>query len=195
MFNNIEIYLDLQKSNYTFYMKQLLLVILLANCLAVFAQSTSYKPKTTTKKTTYTTVASKRFDSAMYFYNTGWDYYKKDSIGPARYYWEKASYSYYGRTKYKQAAMHRLGLIQQNGEGVDTNYVMALEYYIKASGTNNQLGDPDAIKNIGAYYENGIVYQKDNAKALEWYIKAKRAGNKFVDADIRRVRAKMVDYY
>ncbi len=167
-------------------MKHLLLIILTASCLYASAQTTKpvYRKTAITKTSTV--------DSALIYYNTGWDYYKLDSLGPARYYWEKAAYSYFGKTSSRQAALYRLGLMQQNAEGVDTNLNMALDYYKKAAtSVNGKLGNADAIKNIAAYYESGIVYEKSDAKALEWYLKAKQAGNQFVDEDILRVREKL----
>jgi TPR repeat protein len=167
-------------------MKYLLTILLSASCFAASAQ---------TKKPVYKRTAESAYngiDSALIYYNLGWDYYKLDSMGPARYYWERAAYSYFGKTASRQAALYRLGLMQQNAEGVDSNLDMALDYYKKAAASiNGRLGNADAIKNIAAYYESGIVYEKNNAKALEWYLKAKQAGNQFVDDDIARVREKL----
>jgi hypothetical protein len=167
-------------------MKQFLVMLLCVSSLSVSAQTQKpvYKRTTTSKPPT--------IDSALVYYNLGWDYYKLDSLGPARYYWEKAAYSYFGKTSSRQAALYRLGLMQQNAEGVDSNLNMALDYYKKAAASvNGKLGNADAIKNIAAYYESGIVYEKNDAKALEWYLKAKQAGNQFVDEDIVRVREKL----
>ena len=167
-------------------MKQLLLVVLTASCLYVGAQGT----KPVYRKTAITKTAT--VDSALIYYNLGFDYYKLDSIGAARYYWEKAAYSYYGKTSSRQAALYRLGLMQQNGVGVDSNLNLALDYYKKAAATvNGKPGNVDAIKNIAAYYESGIVFEKSDVKALEWYLKAKQAGNMYVDDDISRVKAKL----
>ena len=168
-------------------MKYLLLVVLTAGCLYAGAQG----PKPVYRKSPVIKTAG--VDSALIYYNLGFDYYKLDSIGAARYYWEKAAYSYFGKTSSRQAALYRLGLMQQNGEGVDTNLNMALDYYKKAAATvNGKLGNIDAIKNIAAYYESGIVFEKSDAKALEWYLKAKQAGNMYVDDDIARVKAKLI---
>ncbi|MFY7965234.1 MAG: tetratricopeptide repeat protein [Chitinophagaceae bacterium] len=167
-------------------MKHFLVILICAISLSVSAQTT----KPVYRKSSISKVAT--IDSALIYYNLGWDYYKLDSMGPARYYWEKAAYSYFGKTSSRQAALYRLGLMQQNAEGVDTNLNMALDYYKKAAASvNGKFGNPDAIKNIAAYYESGIVYEKNNAKALEWYLKAKQAGNQYVDEDILRVRAKL----
>lgn len=167
-------------------MKHFLVILICASSLATSAQTTKpvYRKSSAPKAAT--------IDSALIYYNLGWDYYKLDSMGPARYYWERAAYSYFGKTSSRQAALYRLGLMQQNAEGVDTNLNMALDYYKKAAASvNGKLGNADAIKNIAAYYESGIVYEKSNAKALEWYLKAKQAGNQFVDEDILRVKAKL----
>ena len=178
---------DFYNSLNLFNMKYLLTIIVTANCLLASAQ---VKKSVYRKATTSSTETG--IDSALIYYNLGWDYYKLDSMGPARYYWEKAAYSYFGKTASRQAALYRLGLMQQNAEGVDTNLNMALDYYKKAAtGVAGRLGNADAIKNIAAYYESGIVYDKNNAKALEWYLKAKQAGNQFVDEDIQRIRGKL----
>ena len=168
-------------------MKHLLLVLLSANCLLAAAQTT--KPvyrKTSVEKVT-------GVDSATILYNLGWDFYKLDSLGTARYYWDLASRAK-GKSASRYAAYYRLGLMQQNGEAVDTNLVMAMDYYKKAAGTPTQKGDPDAIKAIGGFYENGYGVDKSDTKALEWYLKAKAAGNNFVDDDIQRVREKIRIY-
>jgi hypothetical protein len=81
--------------------------------------------------------------------------------------------------------------MQQNGEGVDSNMSMALDYYKRASGNATKLGDPDAIKAIGGFYENGYGVEENIAKALEWYTKAKRAGNMYVDEDIARMKERL----
>lgn len=167
-------------------MKHILVILLLTGTFIASAQTSKpvYRKASTPK------VAM--VDSAFIYYNLGWDYYKLDSLGPARYYWEKAAYSYFGKNESRQAALYRLGLMQQNAELVDSNLNMALDYYKKAAATiGGKHGNPDAIKNIAAFYESGIVYDKDDAKALEWYIKAKNAGNQFVDEDIARVREKL----
>lgn len=164
-------------------MKHLLLALLLANVLQVSAQ---------TKKTVYRKKAkvSMAPDSATIYYNLGWDNYKLDSMGPARYYWELACYAP-GKSASKFAAMHRLGLMQQNGEGMDTNLTVAMDFYKRASGYPGKLGNPDAIKAIGGFYENGFGVDQNYAKALEWYLKAKQAGNISVDEDITRMRDRL----
>ncbi len=168
-------------------MKYVLTIIVASICLSASAQTAKKIYKHSASAVTTATV-----DSAYIYYNLGWDFFKLDSMGPARYYWEKAAYSYFGKTASRQAALYRLGLMQQNAEGVDTNLNMALDYYKKAAtSVGGKMGNADAIKNIAAYYESGIVYEKSNSKALEWYLKAKQAGNQFVDDDIKRVKEKM----
>jgi TPR repeat protein len=148
-------------------------------CLGLFFLITANSQVTRTK-----------VDNATKYYNLGWDYYKQDSIGTARYYWELSSKTL-GNSRSKLAAMYRLGLMQQEGEGVEVNLKMAYEFFLKASGYPNFLGDPDANKNIGTYYENGMHLKQNNAKALQWYLRAKKAGNKFVDDDIKRMRERI----
>lgn len=166
-------------------MKKPLFLLCLFSALLGAAQTE--KPVYKTKKTVTATTTP---DSATIYYNLGWDNYKLDSLGPARYYWEKAAYAK-GKWESKNSALYRLGLMQQNGEGVDTNLSMALDYYKKASGTINRLGDGDAIKAIGGMYENGFGVDQNFTKALEWYTKAKRAGNMYVDEDIARMKDRL----
>lgn len=126
-------------------------------------------------------------DSALVYYNKGWDYFKMDSLGPARYYWDLAG-NYPSNSPSKFAALHRLGMMQENGQGVDTNLQMALDYYKRAANyeKNGIGGNPDAVKSIGTFYENGYLFEKDDNKALFWYQRAKMAGNKYCDEDIKR---------
>jgi len=166
-------------------MKKLLLVLVSANCLLASAQ---------TKKTVYRKAISKTEtltpDSATIFYNLGWDFYKLDSIGVARYYWDKASYAP-GKAASRTAAYYRLGLMQQNGEGVDTNLSAALDFYRKAAGNVGHWGNPDAVKAIAGCYENGFGVEQNFTESLRWYIKAKQAGNQFVDEDITRLKERV----
>lgn len=177
-------------------MRNLLLVAFSLCCFGAMAQfgTTPTLKKTGNKKPVPV------IDSALIYYNMGWDAYKKDSgdadkfanerYGPARYYWEKASIAK-GKAMYKNAALYRLGLMQQNGEGVDTNLNAAMDFYKKAAGMPGRLGDKDAIKAIGGFYENGFGVEQNYAKALEWYVKAKQAGNMEVDEDITRMRDRL----
>jgi TPR repeat protein len=169
-------------------MKKFLLVLLVANVMVASAQTIA--PKVYHKKVRTVSTVSSAFDSATYYYNLGWDNYKLDSMGPARYYWDKASYAS-GKWASKNAALYRLGIMLQNGEGLDSNVSMALDYYKKASGYGKKLGDPDAIKTIGGMYENGYGVEQSYRKALEWYLKAKQAGNQFADEDITRARQRI----
>lgn len=177
-------------------MKKFFLFICILSFIGANAQTTtSTKPKKKSYKK-YTSKANYNgFDSATYFYNLGWDNYKMDSLGndrfgPARYYWEKASIAN-GKWESKNASLFRLGLMQQNGEGVDVNLQMAMNYFLKASGNNYRFGDVDAIKNIGTLYENGTGVDQNFSKALDWYIKAKRAGHQSVDEDITRLKDRL----
>ena len=166
--------------------KTIAIALLVAfSTIAVSAQTKKvYRKKATVVK------ADETLDSATIYYNLGWDNYKLDSFGAARYYWEKASYAT-GKSASKSAALHRLGLIQQNGQGVDTNLSMALDFYKRASGYAGKLGNSDAIKAIGGFYENGYGVEQNDAKALEWYLKAKQAGNEFTDDDIKRLQERL----
>ncbi len=126
-------------------------------------------------------------DSATIYYNLGWDYYKMDSMGPARYYWDMATYVK-GSITSKYAAYNRLGLMHQNGEGVAADMNTALYYYKKAAGVPGRFGNPDALKALGGFYENGFGVEQSDKLALAFYLKAKQAGNEYVADDIKRIQ-------
>jgi TPR repeat protein len=162
-------------------MKKVLLLLVVANCLFASAQTKKYKYK---RKSTPKVAKA---DSTTILYNMGWDYYKMDSMGPARYYWELATYAP-GTAASRNAAYHRLGLMQQNAEGCETNLPAAIDYYRKGAGDVGRWGNFDAIKAIAGCYENGFGVDQNLKESLKWYLNAKRAGSPFVADDIVRVR-------
>lgn len=129
-------------------------------------------------------------DSAYIYYTKGWESYKAQDFGAARYYWERGA-NCNTNIPSRYSCAFRLGLMHQNGEGIGVNYETAYYYYTLAYANGKSVGNVDATKNIASYYENGIVFAQDNKKALDWYLKAKRQGNKYCDEDIARVRKKI----
>ena len=70
-------------------------------------------------------------------------------------------------------AQFNLGLIYDNGEGVQQDYSKAAQWYEKAA---NQ-GMPDAQFNLGLMYYNGKGVRQNTATAKEWFGKACDNGN------------------
>lgn len=129
-------------------------------------------------------------DSARHYYLLAWDAYKKGDFGAARYYWERGA-NCNSNIPSRYSCAFRLGLMNQNGEGIGINYGNAFYYYNLAYANGQSVGDFEATKVIAAYYENGLFVMPDYRKALEWYQKAKKQGNKYCDDDIARIKQKI----
>ncbi len=169
-------------------MKKLLFIISCCLVCSVFAQA-----KSSSKKHSYS--STKKYyenpsDSAYIYHIKGWEAYKAQDFGAARYYWERGA-NCNTNIPSRYSCAFRLGLMHQNGEGIGVNLEIAYYYYNLAYANGQRIGNVDATKNIASYYENGLVMPQDNRKALEWYLKAKRQGNKYCDEDIARVRQKI----
>jgi len=171
-----------------FDMKQLLFIVC---CCCVFS-SFAITPNTKQPRAKYSTkkVYEPAYDSAYIYYTKGWESYKAQDFGAARYYWERGA-NCNSNIPSRYSSAFRLALMHQNGEGVGVNNEIAFYYYNLAYANGKSVGNVDATKNIASYYESGIVVAQDNRKALEWYLKAKRQGNKYCDEDIARVRQKI----
>ncbi len=75
--------------------------------------------------------------------------------------------------------MYRIGMMYENGYGVESDTNTAMVWYQKAAGQ----GSPEAMRRIGQLYESearcGLDYkEKELRYALEWYRKAAEAGDK-----------------
>ena len=70
-------------------------------------------------------------------------------------------------------AQYNLGLMYQNGFGVEQDYIKAKEWYEKSA---NQ-GDELAQYNLGVFYAIGQGVKQDYVKAKEWYEKSANQGN------------------
>ena len=66
-----------------------------------------------------------------------------------------------------------LGLKYQNGDGVEKNDKVAVEWYRKAA----DQGNSDAQANLGGMYQNGTGVEKSNEQAVFWYRKSADQGN------------------
>jgi TPR repeat protein len=70
-------------------------------------------------------------------------------------------------------AQVKLGLKYQNGDGVEKNDKVAVEWYRKAA----DQGNSDAQANLGVMYQNGTGIEKSNEQAIFWYRKSAEQGN------------------
>ena len=70
-------------------------------------------------------------------------------------------------------AQYNLGIMYDNGHGVDVNYKKAIEWYEKAA----KQGLAEAQCNLGGMYENGDGVDVNYKKAIEWYEKAAEQGH------------------
>lgn len=65
-------------------------------------------------------------------------------------------------------AMNNIGIMYENGLGVEQDYTMAMEWYEKSAELNNN----EAMTYIGALYENGLGVKQNYNEAMKWYNKA-----------------------
>lgn len=65
-------------------------------------------------------------------------------------------------------AMNNIGIIYENGLGVEPNYAMAMGWFEESAALNNTT----AMSNLGFMYEDGLGVEQDYAKALEWHEKS-----------------------
>ena len=66
-----------------------------------------------------------------------------------------------------------LGYKYFNGKGVEKNYKLAMEYYLKAAKYNSHF----AMHKIGYMYDNGLGVKQSYIDAFNWYLKAAKLGN------------------
>ena len=70
-------------------------------------------------------------------------------------------------------AQLNLGLLYDQGQGVEQDYAQAVMWYTRAA----QGGDAMAQANLAAMYFDGLGVEQDDKKAAQWYLKAAQAGN------------------
>jgi TPR repeat protein len=78
-----------------------------------------------------------------------------------------------GAEQENSMSMANLGLLYENGWGVDQDAQVALSWYEKSAALGNNVG----MKFAGDIYRRGRLGSKDKVKALEWYQKAADEGN------------------
>ena len=69
-------------------------------------------------------------------------------------------------------AQNNLGMMYQNGQGVDQDDAEAIKWYLKAG----QQGSADAQNNLAMMYQSGKGVKQDDAEAIKWYLKAAQQG-------------------
>ena len=77
-------------------------------------------------------------------------------------------------------AQFKLGLMYENGKGIEQNYKKAIEWYKKAA----EQGYVDAQFHLGNMYCIGLGVVQDLEKAFEWYKKAAEQGNVYAQYDL-----------
>jgi TPR repeat protein len=70
-------------------------------------------------------------------------------------------------------AQYELGIMHDNGEGVEQNYKAAVKWYRLAA----EQGYANAQYNLGAMYRHGDGVLQDGKQALKWYRLAAQQGN------------------
>ena len=71
------------------------------------------------------------------------------------------------------SAQYNMGEMYYYGLGVETDYVKAMEWYLRAA----ENGNVDAQFSIGLMYDEGQGVAQDYAEAMKWYLKAAENGN------------------
>jgi TPR repeat protein len=70
-------------------------------------------------------------------------------------------------------SQYSLGVMHENGFGVDKNLQQAIAWYLKAA----EQGNSDAQYNLGAMYEHGVGIPVDYVQAVRWYRPAAEQGD------------------
>ncbi len=75
-----------------------------------------------------------------------------------------------------------LGVLYENGEGVEKNLIKAAQFYSKACDLNNGRG----CNNLGVLYEYGQGVEKDLTKAAYFYSKACKLGEQLACESLKK---------
>jgi hypothetical protein len=81
------------------------------------------------------------------------------------------------------AAQKYLGLIYENGQGVQKDDAQSFVWYQKAA----EQGDAPSQFKLGMMYESGKGVEKEDAQAVTWYRKAAEQGNIFAQLELGRM--------
>lgn len=77
-------------------------------------------------------------------------------------------------------AQYALGRLYRDGEGVDVDYVLAVEWYGRAA----DQGSPRAQVSLGDLYKDGRGVSQDYARAAGWYRQAAERGDAVAQFDL-----------
>ncbi|MCQ2623535.1 sel1 repeat family protein [Helicobacter pylori] len=100
-------------------------------------------------------------------FNLGMLSYDKQDFSKARKYFEKACELKDG------GGCGVLGVLYENGEGVEKNLTKAAQFYSKACDLKEGMG----CGNLGVLYYNGDGVKRDSKKADQYFSKACKLGN------------------
>lgn len=75
--------------------------------------------------------------------------------------------------KHDSRAEYAMGVLYENGFGVNKNPQQAVSWYLKAA----EQGNSDAQYNLGAMYEHGVGIPVNYSEAARWYRPAAEAGD------------------
>ncbi|GAA9079949.1 hypothetical protein Taitung30_02100 [Helicobacter pylori] len=111
-------------------------------------------------------------------FNLGMLSYDKQDFSKARKYFEKACDLNNG------GGCSNLGVLYQNGQGVEKDLIKAAYLYSRACDLKDGMG----CKNLGALYYNGEVVEKDLTKASYFYSKACELGDRKACESLKELR-------
>lgn len=111
--------------------------------------------------------AKDKSDAADATLETGNTAYAQGDYGKARENYEKAA------AQGNAAAQRNLGMLYNNGFGVNKDHEQARSWFEKAAAQ----GLADAQNDLALLYYNGLGVEKDYDKAGEWFAKAAEQGN------------------
>ena len=81
-------------------------------------------------------------------------------------------------------AQYCIGIMYENGDGVEKDYKKAKEWYEKSA----KQGNVEALVSLAIMYEEGKGVEPDFKKAISWYKKAAKAGYAGALDEINRIK-------
>ena len=83
-------------------------------------------------------------------------------------------------------AQYNLGMMYNNGTGVEQDFKEAVKWYRKAA----EQGDAEAQSNLGLKYDNGEGVEQDFKEAAKWYRKPAEQGQVYAQSNLGVIYAK-----
>jgi uncharacterized protein len=77
-------------------------------------------------------------------------------------------------------AQYHLGLLHQNGMGVEKNDATAFKWFLRAAEQGNAIAQYD----VGTSYFSGTGVQKNDAEAAKWFLRAANQGFEFAQLNV-----------